>query len=234
MATREELEMVAVIPARGGSKGIPGKNIRLLNGRPLLAYTIEAALEADVARHVLVSTDSDEIAAVALEYGAEVIRRPEEISHDTASTESALLHAVDFVVKTRGWSPGHILTLPPTSPLRSASTIKEAVGHYRSVMAEFDALLTLTENRGDFWRRDLQGNFSRLFPDAPRRRQEREPLFLENSAVYITRTSSLVETGSILGRKCTGFVIPDIEATDINEPIDLKWAEFLLEAKGHS
>jgi len=234
MTNREELGMIAVIPARGGSKGIPGKNIRLLNGRPLLAYTIEAAREADVARHVFVSTDSEEIASVALEYGAEVINRPDEISHDTASTESALLHAVRFVVEEYGWSPAHILTLPPTSPLRSAATVKEAVIHYRSVMEDFDALLTLTENRGDFWRRDLHGNFARLFPDAPRRRQEREPLFLENSAIYITKTSSLIETGSILGGKCTGIVIPDIEATDINEPIDLQWAEFLLKTKGNS
>lgn len=231
MTTSDQVDMVAIIPARGGSKGIPGKNIRPLNGRPLLSYTIEAAREADVARQIFVSTDSEEIAAVARQCGAGVILRPDDISHDTASTESALIHALTFVTEQCGWEPQHVLTLPPTSPLRTAATIKAAVALYLANLDSYDALLTLTENRGDFWRRDAAGHYSRLFPDAPRRRQEREPLFLENSAIYITRTSSLIETGFILGRKCTGFVIPDLEATDINEPIDLQWAEFLLTSK---
>jgi len=234
MINDERLEIVAVIPARGGSKGIPGKNIRPLNGKPLLSYTIAAARDAAVARYVFVTTDSEEIAGVAIEWGAEVIMRPAAISHDTASTESALIHVLETVEKDYSWKPGHVLTLPPTSPLRSAATIAEAVRQYRTVMGRHDALLTLSENRGDFWCRNREGNFERLFPDAPRRRQEREPLFLENSAVYITRAASLLETGSILGRNCTGFVIPDIEATDINEPIDLQWAEFLLRSREHS
>jgi CMP-N-acetylneuraminic acid synthetase len=221
------LELAAIIPARGGSKGIPGKNIRLLNGKPLLTYTIESALESRVAKDVFVSTDSEEIMRVAEASGASVINRPPEISHDTASTESALLHGVDFIKANHGWNPEYILTLPPTSPLRKAETIRKFISSFIPVCNEYDAMLSFTECRGDYWIKANE-DFSRLFPDAPRRRQDRKPLYLENSAMYVTKTESLIVTGSILGRNCTGFVINEIEAIDINEPLDLQWAEFVL------
>jgi len=223
-----EDNIVAIIPARGGSKGIPKKNIVLLNGKPLLAYTIEAAIESMVAREIFVSTDSEEIAEVSKKCGIKVIMRPAEISHDTASTESVLIHAIETIHQEYNWVPDYILTLPPTSPLRSAQTIKKFVKYFLSLNGIYDAMLTLTVHRGDFWKKDTFGNFVRLFPDAPRRRQDREPLYLENSAIYITKTESLLSTNSILGNSCTGFVISEIEATDINEPIDLLWAEFLI------
>lgn len=221
--------IVVIIPARGGSKGIPKKNIALLKGKPLLAYTIESAIESMVAKEIFVSTDSEEIAKIAIKYGSKVIMRPAEISHDTASTESALIHAIETIRQEYNWMPDYVLTLPPTSPLRSAETIRKFVKYFLSLNDKYDAMLSLTVNRGDFWRKDSQGNFIRLFPDAPRRRQDREPLYLENSAIYITKTESLLTTNSILGKRCTGFILDDIEATDINEPIDLLWAEFLIE-----
>lgn len=220
--------IVAIIPARGGSKGIPKKNIALLNGKPLLAYTIESAIASTVVKDIFVSTDSEEIAEVAKKYGSKVIMRPSEISHDAASTESALIHAIEFIGQEYNWSPDYVLTLPPTSPLRSAKTIKEFVRYFFSLDGKFDAMLSLTVHTGDFWKKDSCGNFFRLFPDAPRRRQDRDPLYLENSAIYITKTESLLSTKSILGENCTGFIINEIEATDINEPIDLLWAEFLI------
>lgn len=221
--------IVIIIPARGGSKGIVKKNIALLKGKPLLAYTIESAIESMVAKEIFVSTDSEEIAEVAKKYGSKVIMRPAEISHDTASTESSLVHAIKTIRQNYNWMPDYVLTLPPTSPLRSAKTIKEFVKYFLSLNDKYDAMLSLTVHRGDFWRKDSLGNFVRLFPDAPRRRQDREPLYLENSAIYLTKTESLLKTNSILGKHCTGFIINDIEATDINEPIDLLWAEFLIE-----
>jgi len=233
MTPTAKKDIVTVIPARGGSKGIPKKNIALLNGKPLLLYTIEAALEADISSGIYVSTDSDEIAEVAVHCGAQVIRRPADISHDTASTESALIHAVEIIKTGGGQTPEYVLTLPPTSPLRKATTIRSFVAYYMSMKNRFDAMLSLTETRHDLWIW-REHAFRRLFPDESRRRQDRTPIYLENSAIYITKTEALIMTNSILGRACNGYIIDPLEAIDINEPIDLLWADFILKHSGKS
>jgi len=223
-------DLLIIIPARGGSKGIPGKNIVPLNGKPLLAYTIEAARASEVSSFIYVSTDCPKIAAVAEKYGAGVIHRPADLANDTASTEAALLHALDELSR-KGQYFSAILTLPPTSPLRKPQTISSFVKKYYEISNKFDALLSLSEHRGDFWIQEAEGSFRRLFPEAPRRRQERQPLYLENSALYITRVDALRETGFILGRSSTGYIISEREALDINEPLDLTIAEKLLNEK---
>jgi CMP-N,N'-diacetyllegionaminic acid synthase len=224
--------LVAVIPARGGSKRIPNKNISPLAGKPLLAYTIEAAQASGVVDRILVSTDSNAISQLAREFGAEVLMRPTELATDASSTESVLLHALDILMK-EGVQPPAVLTLPPTSPLRSAETIRAFVAAFEQLPAEIDALISLTENRGDFWLKKEEGTeqWARLFPDAPRRRQDREPLYEENSALYLTRVAALRQTQSILGKRVAGYVIDSQEAVDINEPLDLLWAAFLLEKR---
>lgn len=222
--------VLTVIPARAGSKGIPGKNIRPLLGKPLLTWTIETALEAGLGENLYVSTDGTDIADIAKKAGARVIMRPPDISHDTASTESALLHVIETLSRS-GETFDLVLTLPPTSPLRTADTIRRFIAHFLEHGEGYDAQLSLNEHRGDFWTRADDGTFSRLYPDAPRRRQERKPLYLENSALYVTRTAALAATSFILGRKATGFVISEKEALDINEPVDLLLAEHLLSSE---
>ena len=228
MGKSRYLNIVAIIPARGGSKGIPKKNIQILNNKPLIAHTIESAFESGVAKEVYVTTDSEEIIEIAVKSNARVIRRPAEISSDTSSTESALIHAVEIIKRDCKWTPEYVLTLPPTSPLRSAETIKRFVSHYLSVSDEFDAMTTLTESRGDYWVKNKYGKFERVFPGEPRRRQDRKPVYLENSAIYITKTDLLIATNSILGNSCAGYVIDKVEAIDINDSLDLLWAEFAL------
>lgn len=221
-------DIVVIIPARGGSKGIPKKNIYPLGGRPLLTYTIEAVMDSGVTNNIFVSTDSREIAKVAGKSGVCVINRPEELAGDKASTESAVIHALMTINNEKQYMPEFVLTLPPTSPLRKPATIKQFVDYFLSVSDSYDAMLSLTESRQDYWIRDANSNFRRLFPSAPRRRQEREPIYIENSSIYITKTQALLRTNSILGEKCTGYLIDDIEAVDINSLLDLQWAEFIL------
>lgn len=225
------MNIAVIIPARGQSKEIPNKNIYPLNGKPLLAYTIEAAFESGITKHIFVSTDSAAVAQVARKFGAEVINRSKDISSDTAPTETALIHALEVMEKEKGLIPDLILTLPPTSPLRSAKTIRNSVDYYLSVASKYDAMITLTETRGDYWIKDSRGEFKRIFPDAPRRRQERDPVYIENSALYITQTKSLLKTQSILGTFCTGFVIDEKEAIDINTENDLWLAEMFLKRR---
>jgi CMP-N-acetylneuraminic acid synthetase len=215
---------IAIIPARGGSKRIPKKNIYPLNGKPLLAYTLEAAHNAQCFARILVSTDSEEIAQVAVQYQAEVIWRPADLASDQASTEAALLHGLDNLGTE---DPPLTVTLPPTSPLRSAQSIQQVMQIFEQNGAEYDAAFSVTENRGDFWQHNAQG-WQRLFPDAPRRRQDRAPLYEENSAIYLTRTAALRATRFILGRRALGVPIPPLEALDINDPLDVLWAEFVI------
>src|SRR5689334_18610672 len=118
MTTGAARSVVAIIPARGGSKGIPGKNLRLVGGQPLVAWSIQHARSTSAITRVFVSTDSPEIGDVALAHGAEVIQRPAEISGDTASSESCLVHALDVIKAADGTEPDLVVLLQPTSPIR--------------------------------------------------------------------------------------------------------------------
>lgn len=228
------MKYLVVIPARGDSKGIPMKNIYPLNGKPLLTYSLEMMRQVEFNGDVVVSTNSGQIKEVALRTpGIEVVDRPEDISGDTASTESALLHALKVMEERKGCTYDAVVTLQATSPLRQAATVKACFVKYEKDREKYDALLTLTENRTDHWVKEGEDHYRRLYPDAPRRRQDRDPLYIENSAVYITGRQSLIETNSVLGHHVNGYVIPERESVDINEPIDILLAEELLK-RAHS
>lgn len=223
------MKFLVVIPARGGSKGIPMKNIYPVNGKPLLTYSLEMMMQVEFDGDIVVSTDSEQIKEVALSIPRiEVVDRPEDISGDKASTESALLHALEVMEARKGYAYDAVVTLQATSPLRKACTVKACFEKYEEDREKYDALLTLTESRTDYWIKEGEEHYRRLYPDAPRRRQDREPIYIENSAVYITDKKSLIETNSVLGHHVNGYVIPEREGVDINEPIDILLAEELL------
>lgn len=223
------MRFLVVIPARGGSKGIPLKNIYPLKGKPLLLYTLEMITQVEYNGDVVVSTDSEKIKEVAVSVpGIEVVDRPEEISGDKASTESALLHTLEVMEAKKGCHYDAVVTLQATSPLRRWETIQSCFERYERDRDKYDALLTLTETRTDYWIKEEGEHYRRLYPDAPRRRQDREPIYIENSALYITDSKSLKETGSVLGHHVNGYVISEREGVDINEPIDILIAEELL------
>jgi N-acylneuraminate cytidylyltransferase len=219
-------QVLAIIPARGGSKSIPLKNIRLLNGIPLLAFTIRAAKRSTHLDRCVVSTDHPEIAKVARDYGAEVIERPAELATDQAPTEGALLQVLD-VLGREGYRPDYVVTLEPTSPFRTTALIDRCIEAARAHQ-EVDCVLTVTETRKCYGRL-VDGRFEYLFPNQPRRRQERQPLYEESSTVYVTRTSALERDRSVLGRSRHGMIVEDpCEALDINEPLDFIVAEAVL------
>lgn len=223
------MRYLVVIPARGGSKGIPYKNIYKVAGKPLLEYAIDCMKEVKFEGDLVVSTDDDKIASVAEKYEfVTVIKRPDDISNDTAKTEAALIHALAYMKEMYGKDYDAVVTLQPTSPLRKSRTVQEFMAAYEKGAEEFDAILTLSEDRSDFWVKKEDGSYGRLFPDAPRRRQERAPLFVENSAIYITKKESLIECNSVLGKKVNGYVIDTSEGVDINELSDIMLAESLL------
>ena len=221
--------MLIVVPARGGSKRVPLKNISPLAGVPLLVHTLRAAVAALPGADLVVSTEDDQIAAVARGAGARVVERPPELATDSASTESVLLHVVQQAVAA-GAAPVWVMTLPPTSPFRAPATIRGFADRLPYLPLSIDCLMSVTENRGDFWRRTEEGGWARLFPDTPRRQQDRKPLFEENSAIYLTRVTALRETGSILGRRVEALPISAAEGFDINTPADFALAEAMVAA----
>jgi CMP-N-acetylneuraminic acid synthetase len=225
------MTILTVIPARGGSKGIPKKNIYPLNGKPLLLYTIEALRACKNKMFILVSTDSNEIADIAKENGIYTIERPEAFSTDTASTESVLLHALDYMRRNEHREFEYVITAQPTTPFRKSSTIDNFIDEFKKKKYVYNAQLTLHNDYTDFWIRKGVDTFERLYHNAPRRRQERNPLYAENSYLYITESQVLEKTKSILGTKCAGFIIEGYEILDINEMANMEMAEYLLKQR---
>ena len=222
------VRVLAVIPARGGSKGIPRKNLQPLAGQPLLVHTLEAARQAKTLDQVLVSTDDEEIARVARAQGVEVIARPPELARDESPTEDALLHALDVLKARDGYEPEIVVTLEPTSPLRTAQLIDRCVAEL--VAGDADAELTVVETR-DCFGRVVDGTFQYLVNNQPRRRQDREPLYRESGAVYATRTDSLRKFRSVVGGVVRPVIISAEEALDINTLSDLSLAESLMRSR---
>lgn len=218
--------ILAVIPARGGSKGIPKKNIKSLGGKPLILYTIEQAIMAASIDKIVVSTDCDEIASVCKRYSqVEVIMRPEELAGDTAKTEQALIHVCDSLEESHGLTVDVVVTLEPTSPFRTSSSIDKCISTFSR--GESDSVVTVVPFT-DVLGRIVEGRYLHLIPNQPRRRQEREVLYKESSTIYCTSVSSLRENNSVLGSKSIPLVIPVEESFDINEPLDFDLAEALL------
>ena len=220
------LDLWVVVPARGGSTRVQGKNLRPLARRPLLAYTLQLVIDLGARDRTVVSSDDADALSLARSVGIRAIERPPELATADASTESALLHVLDLLA-SEGRDAEWVMTLPPTSPFRRAATVRDLVVLARADPDAQDCLMTVTEDRRDLWRMADDGRLTRLFPDAPRRQQDRTPLYEENSAVYLTRVSALRATGSVLGRSVRGVVIDPIEAWDINTELDLAIAEAL-------
>ena len=217
---------LAIIPARGGSKSVPRKNIALLNGKPLIYYTIAEAKNSRYVSKFVVSTDDEEIAGIASGFGAEVIMRPAEMATDEARTEPALIHVLEVLKDREGYRPDIVLTLEPTSPLRSAALIDRCV----EMLAESDAdaVITVVETSALVGRIAEDARFKYLIPNQPRRRQERELMYRESSTVYATKTEVILKTNSVLGKELRTVIADPIEAIDINEPIDLAIAAAVM------
>ncbi|MBM3503020.1 MAG: acylneuraminate cytidylyltransferase family protein [Alphaproteobacteria bacterium] len=220
---------LALIPARGGSKGVPGKNIRLIAGRPLVAWTIEQARQSSAIDRVVVSTDSPEISDVARNWGADVpFMRPASLATDQASTESAMIHAVEELA-TAGYKPDAIVLLQATSPIRRPGTIDRAIAEFERQSA--DSILSVCQNNHFFWR----------YPHAPEalydyhrrpRRQDIAPQdrwWRETGSLYVTKTDLLLATKNRLGGKIGLFEMEEDESYEIDSLTDFQVLEALIQ-----
>lgn len=217
---------IAIVPARGGSKGIPRKNLIPLLGVPMLVYTLRASMGCDWIAKTLVSTDDGEIAEVARAEGAEVVERPSELATDRSPTEPAVLHAMDWWKEREGSDPDWVVLLQPTAPLRDSSDIDQAFKILARTGA--DCVLSVRERREFHW--EVRGDLG--FPkwdiaNRPRR-QDLAPDTIENGAIYITRSSLYRSGGNRLGGKIAVSVMPGERSVDVDEAEDIPLVEAYL------
>lgn len=229
--------MVAIIPARGGSKGLPGKNIKLLNGKPLIAYTIEAALKSDYIDRVIVTTDSDDIAEVAKKYGANVpFRRPDELASDSASAIDVYLHAVEFIMNEENKNIDKFMVLLPTAPLRTSVHIDKAIEFFQKTNAT--TLISVKEAETPvtwYMNKDLNERISNAgfgVGNALTNRQLNSKYYIPNGAIYILDYGLLKNNRTYYCNNTVGFEMSAEESIDIDTWIEFKLAEMLIQ-NGH-
>ncbi len=221
------MKLLALIPARGGSKGIPRKNIRNLRGKPLLAWTLEAAQRADGIDQIVVSTEDEEIAAVARAWGASVpFLRPAELARDDTPGIDPVLHAMDQLPDL-DW----VLLLQPTSPLRTSEDI-EAIVRLCMERGASSAVSVCEVDKHPYWMY-RHNSAQRLVPlmDAPTspRRQELPPVYALNGALYLARADWLRHERRFVSSDTLAYVMPAERSADIDTPLDWEWVEFLMD-----
>lgn len=216
------MRLIAIIPARGGSKGIPGKNLQPIGGTPLVVMSVKAALASGRCERVVVTTDSTEIAEVARAAGAEIVVRPAELSGDEASSESALIHALDALNERGVPDPEAILFLQCTSPLTSAEDLAGMVDHWER--EEADVSLAVLEHRAFIWRPNEEGSLIGVNHDlrVRLRRQELPVEYREIGAAYLMRTAGFRAKKHRFFGKVVPWVLPPERGIDIDDRFDLE------------
>ena len=221
-----EKKVTAIIPARAGSKGIPNKNIIDFCGKPLIAWSIEQALQSKYVGDVYVSTDGEDIAKTAQKYGAKIIWRPAELASDNASSESVILHAVTELQKE--YEVSTILFLQATSPVRLSMDIDNAIALYFE--KAYDSLFSMSVLE-DYciWKKTESKLESFTYDYRKRgRRQEREKLYLENGSIYIFSTKTLLEYDNRLGGNIGMYEMPFDRSFEIDSMDDVETCLYFM------
>lgn len=229
--------ILCTICARGGSKGVSGKNIKNINGKPLIAYTIEQAKKAELFSHIVISTDSDEIASISKQNGADVFfKRPEHLSNDSAAKLPVIIHALTESEKYYSENYDIIVDLDATSPLRNVSDIIKCVDII--IEKECPNVITGAPSRRSPYFNLIEKNSLGIWSPAKElansitRRQDAPPCYDMNASIYVWSRSTLLEEKTIFLKNTQLFVMPEERSIDIDSPIDFKLVELLLKEKG--
>ena len=225
-------KVLGIIPARSGSKEIPGKNITIVGSKHLIAWTIEIAKRAKKLDKIIVSTDSEKYASICKNYNVEVpFLRPPELSSDEATSEDVVIHALKWMKKNEQYHPDYILYLQPTSPLRTADDIDQSINIAKEKNADLVVSVELTNRHPYFMKKiDSDGLLShyekQVFPTP--RRQELEPIYVLNGAIFLISTKIILENKSWYKNKCYSYIMPSERSIEIDNPHDLHVADLLL------
>jgi len=222
-------KILAIIPARGGSKRLPGKNIKNLLGKPLIAWTIEQAKKSKYIDKLIVSTDDKKIAEISKKYGAEVIKRPKILAADSAKTTDVIFHLLKVLRKEK-YIPEVIVCLQATSPLRTVSDTDNAIEIFLKNRCE--SVISVCESSpSPYWsfkmgKKYLEPIFSRKY--LKQRTQDLPRVYIPNGAIYISKPRVLLKYKSFYSKKILPYIMPDVRSIDIDNEIDLKLAELIL------
>ncbi|QJP34910.1 acylneuraminate cytidylyltransferase family protein [Nonlabens sp. Ci31] len=224
--------ILVIIPARGGSKGILKKNIKLLNGKPLINYTIEAARKCFEDTQICISTDSQEIIKVVEKTGLKVpFIRPSHLANDQATSESIIHHAIEFY-EAKGIHVEHVILLQPTSPLRNEIHIKSALYQYLKSDKEIEMLVSvkITDSNPYYVlaEEDKSGYLIKSKISNATRRQDVPIVYEYNGAIYIYKTEALKQKSIKDFDKIVKYEMDAISSVDIDVPLDWNWCEYLL------
>ena len=233
---QKQPSVLALIPARAGSKGIPGKNVRILAGKPLLHYSCECALGSRWVARTIVSTDCEQIAAVARLGGAETpFLRPAELARDDSPTLGVITHTLEWLDRQERWIPEVVVLLQPTAPLRRSSDVDAALD--RLLASDADSVVSVSPVESHFhprWQFTIQENLLQTYAgpavaEIPPRRQLLDQTYVRNGAVYAFLTSSFLAGKSIYGNRCLAFEMPRERSVNIDSACDWNSAEIYLQ-----
>jgi CMP-N-acetylneuraminic acid synthetase len=230
-------KVLAVIPARGGSKGVPRKNIRPVHGKPLIAYTIEPALAVKYRLHrLIVSTDDEEIASTAMNYGAEVpFMRPADLGGDKVPMVPVLQHAVQTIEAMDGVKMDWVLLLQPTCPFRLPGDILAALD--LAFQGGCDSVISVVQvfSQHPILMKKIENN--QLLPfmieevEGTRRQDYTPPAYMRNGCIYLTNRDNLINNHSIWGKVIRPYIMPEERSVNVDSELDMKLVEFMLESR---
>jgi CMP-N,N'-diacetyllegionaminic acid synthase len=226
-----KMKPLVIIPARGGSKGVPNKNIKSLNGKPLIQYALEAASQVFDKGLIYISTDDKKIKAVVEQLGFPVPHlRPDELASDTSSTYDVIMHTLSLI-ENEGYFPDTIILLQPTSPFRNFKHISEAVNLY--LESTVDMLVSVKEAKSNpyfvLFEEDDQGYLKKSKNGNYVRRQDCPPVWEYNGAIYIINVKAIKAYKSLNFNKVRKYVMDELSSVDIDTMLDWQIAEFLSE-----
>lgn len=231
------MEILAIIPARGGSKGIPNKNVKMLAGKPLIYYSIEAGQNSKYVTRTVLSTEAENVKKVALEYGCEVIDRPMELAQDTTMTIPVMIHVLDYLKQKEGYEPDAVVLLQPTCPLRDSKRLDKVIECYlENLKKGHDSVFAVLDigTTHSLWRQIPNSEkFEPLYDSRTRPRRQDEhrhySMYRETGSAYICETSVMREVNDFIGKNPMVYVVN--QSIDIDEPTDFEEIEKILEER---
>jgi N-acylneuraminate cytidylyltransferase/CMP-N,N'-diacetyllegionaminic acid synthase len=227
------MKILAIIPARGGSKGVPRKNVCLLAGKPLIAWTIEAAKQSDLLDRIVLSTDAEYITEVAQTYGINVpFLRPVELAQEDTPGIAPVLHAVSWLEQNESYYPDYVLVLQPTSPFRTSSDIDAAIRLAQQNQAD-GVVSVVPVHQHPYWTKCISDDgrlvdFLPLEKDYPRR-QDLPPVYALNGAIYLVKREVLLEQQTYYTERTFAYIMPPERSLDIDTSWDLYLAGLIFD-----
>lgn len=227
-------DILAIIPARGGSKGVKMKNLKMLNNTPLIAHTILASKNSEFINRTVVSTDNIEIANISKKFGAEIpCLRPEKLAQDNSLTIDSVFHMLNYLKKKENYNPKYVLLLQCTSPLRNEVHIDEAIKKLLS--SNFDGIISICEAEvNPYWTNILKQERLQYFIEEGKnikRRQDLPPIYRYNGAIFLAKTEVLKKEKTFEVENLTGYIMDRESSIDIDSEFDFKITEAIMNIK---